>query len=61
MKKVMEEEIKEQAEMLRKVVMMTDKICLGVEMFSSTFWEKLWQCSILQNDLKRSISQVGLK
>ena len=47
MKEAMEEEIKEQAEMLRKVVMKADKRCLGKEMFEATFWEKVRQCVIL--------------
>jgi len=47
MKQVMEEEIKEQAEMLQKVVMKADKKCLGKEMFELTFWEKVRQCFIL--------------
>lgn len=47
MKEAMEEEIKEQAEMLRKVVMKADKRCLGKEMFELTFWEKVKQCFIL--------------
>ncbi|XP_067035473.1 GTPase IMAP family member 4-like [Acropora muricata] len=47
MKQVIEEEIKEQAEMLRKVVMKADKKCLGKEMFELTFWEKVRQCFIL--------------
>jgi len=47
MKGDMEEEIKEQAEMLRNVMMMTDNRCLGIEMFQPTFWENVWQCSIL--------------
>ena len=47
MKQVMEEEIKEQAEMLQKVVMKADKKCLGNEMFELTFWEKVRQCFIL--------------
>ena len=46
-KEAMEEEVKEQAEMLRKVVMRADKRCLGKEMFEPTFWEKLGQCFIL--------------
>jgi len=47
MKEVMEEEIKEQAEMLRKVVMEADKRCLGRDMCEPTFWDMAWQCSIL--------------
>ena len=47
MKKVMEEEIKEHAETLQKVVMRADKRCLGREMFQPTFWEKVRQCPIL--------------
>ena len=46
-KEAMEEEINEQAEMLRKVVMKADKRCLGKEMFETSFWEKLRECSIL--------------
>ena len=40
MKKVMEEEIKEQAEMVRKVVIKADKRCLGREMLEPTFRQK---------------------
>ena len=47
MKQVMEEETKEKAEMLRKVVMKADKKCLGKEMFELTFWEKVSECFIL--------------
>ena len=47
MKEAMEEEIKEQAEMLRKVVMEADKRCLGREMFEPNFWDMARQCSIL--------------
>ena len=48
MKEVMEEEIKQQTEMLRKLVMEADKRCLGREMFQSTFWDRMVQpCSIL--------------
>ena len=39
-KDAMPEEVKEQAEMLRKVVMKVDKRCLRREMFEPTFWEK---------------------
>lgn len=47
MKKVMEEEIKEQAEVLRKVVMKAEKRCLGKELFQPTFWDKVWRCSVM--------------
>ena len=40
MKKVMEEKIQEQAEMVRKVVIKADKRCLGREMFEPTFRQK---------------------
>ena len=46
-REAMEEEIKEQAEMLQKVVMKADRRCLGKEIFEPTFWEKLRQCFIL--------------
>ena len=43
-KEAMEEEVKEQTEMLRKVK--ADKRCLGREMFAPTFWEKGRHCFI---------------
>ena len=46
-REAMEEDIKEQTEMLQKIVMEADKRCLGKEMFEPTLWEKIRQCVIL--------------
>lgn len=47
MKGGMEEEMKQHAERLRKVVMKADERCLGREMFQLTFWDKVRQCPIV--------------
>ena len=46
-REAMEEDVKEQAKMLQKVVMKADKRCLGKNMFEPDFLQKLMQCSIL--------------
>ncbi|XP_068708026.1 GTPase IMAP family member 4-like [Montipora foliosa] len=43
----LEEDIKDEIQMLRRIVMDADQRCLGKEMFRPGFWEKLRQCVIL--------------
>lgn len=46
-RRALEEDMEDEIQMLRRIVMDADQKCLGKEMFQLSFWEKLRQCVIL--------------